>query len=172
MNRAILIGNVGKDPEIRSMNNGDQVASFSLATSERWTDKQTQQKKETTTWHNIVCFNQGLVKVIENYVARGSKVAIEGKITNRKYEKDGIDRYITEIQLGRFDGSLELLGSKGESSGGGYQRDEHSYGTTRDRTDGRGGFDAGQTFGGGGGNEDFSANLDDEIPFSSMYSVW
>lgn len=155
-NKVILIGNVGKDPDIRSTNSGDRVASFSLATSERWKDKSTGQRKETTTWHNIVVWNQGLVGVIEEYVAKGSQIAIEGKITNRKYEKDGIDRYITEIVIGRFDGGLTLLGKREGGGGGGYERDEHGYGQTRDRTDGRGGFDAGQQY---------QAELDDEIPF-------
>jgi single-strand DNA-binding protein len=171
MNRAILIGRVGKDPDIRNLNNGDRVASFSLATSERWKDKTTGDRKETTTWHNIVCFNQGLIKVIEEYVLKGGQIAIEGKIQNRKYEKDGIERYVTEIVLGKFDGSLELLGGKGE--GGGRDRDEHGYGTTRDRgyaSDRAGRDDVDRGFGGGGGG-DFDADLDSEIPFISMFSL-
>lgn len=162
-NRAIIMGNLGKDPEVKSMNNGDQVASFSVATTERWTDKGSGQKKEATEWHNVVCFNQAQIKFIEQYLTKGSSVLVEGQIKTRSWEKDGVKQYRTEIVIGRFNGSVMFAGGKREG-GGGSDRDEHSYGTTRDRNvDSGRGFDAGQSF--GGGNEDFSANLDDEIPF-------
>lgn len=164
-NQATIIGNLGKDPEIRSMNNGDQVASFSVATSERWTDKQTQKKMESTEWHNVVCFNQGLISVIDRFLEKGKTVMIQGQMKTRSWEKDGVKRYTTEIVIGRFNGTLVLLGAKGEGGGRG-DRDEHSYGNTRDRGVDRGeGFDAGGAGPGGGGVGEFSADLDDEIPF-------
>ena len=109
LNRAILVGNVGKDPEIRHTQSGDRIASFSLATSESWKDKTTGERKESTDWHNVVVFNQNLIPVIEQYVKKGSKVSIEGKIKTRKYQdRDGADRWATEIVIGRFDGGLAL----------------------------------------------------------------
>lgn len=116
VNKALLIGFVGKDPEIRSMQNGDEVASFSLATSERWTDKQGQ-KQEKSEWHNIVVFG-GLVKIIKSYVKKGSKLYIEGKIQTRKWQdKDGNDRYTTEVVLQGFNANLQLLDSNNQSTG-------------------------------------------------------
>lgn len=112
LNKAILIGNVGKDPEIRSMQSGDRVASFSLATSERWKNKDGE-KQEKTEWHRVSCFNQGLVKVIENYVKKGSKIYLEGQIETRKWtDKDGVEKYSTEIILRPFKSELVLLDSK------------------------------------------------------------
>jgi len=129
INRVILLGNVGRDPEIRCTNSGDEIASFSLATSETWKDKATGEKKESTEWHNIVVFNQNLVKVIRDYVQKGSRVAVEGKMKTRKWQDQaGNDRYTTEVVLGRFDGSLSLEGKPQ-----GSQRDEHGYGSTTTR---------------------------------------
>jgi single-strand DNA-binding protein len=124
INRAFLIGNVGKDPEIRSFPSGDRVASFSVATSESWKDKASGEKKERVEWHKISCFNQGLVKVIESYVKKGSKVYIEGQLETRKWtDKDGVERYSTEIVLRPFRGELTLLSSK---SDGAYQAQNDS----------------------------------------------
>ena len=118
VNKAILVGRVGKDPEVRSMSSGDRVASFSLATAETWKDKSTGERKEKTEWHNVVIFNDGLVKVAENYLRKGSKVYIEGAIQTRKWtDKDGNERYSTEIVLQRYGGQLVLLSEKsGERS--------------------------------------------------------
>lgn len=114
VNKVILVGNLGKDPEIRSMQSGDRVASFSVATSESWKDKSSGEKKEKTEWHRISCFNQGLVKVIEAYVRKGSKVYIEGQLETRKWtDKDGVEKYSTEVVLRPFKGELTMLDSKG-----------------------------------------------------------
>lgn len=122
MNKVILIGRVGRDPEIRTMQNGNKVANFSMATSERWKDKNTGERKEHTDWHNIAIFNPGLVGVVEKYVSKGDQIMIEGKIQTRKWQdQSGNDRYTTEVVLQSFGGSLELL--SGSSRGG--DRDEH-----------------------------------------------
>jgi single-strand DNA-binding protein len=116
VNKVILVGRVGKDPEIRSMQSGDNVASFTLATSERWKDKSGEQK-EKTQWHNIVSFNQNLNKVIENYVSKGSQIYVEGSLETRKWQdKDGNDKYTTEVVLKAFNGTITLLGSKSETT--------------------------------------------------------
>jgi single stranded DNA-binding protein (ssb) len=160
INRVILLGNVGRDPEIRTLNNGDEVATLSLATSETWKDKATGERKETTEWHNVVVFNQGLIKVIREYVKKGSRIALEGKMKTRKWQdQNGQDRWTTEVVLRRFDGTLSL-----ESQPQGARRDEHEYGSTTTRT---GSYqsakdstsaasqDTGQTYN----------DLDDDIPF-------
>jgi single-strand DNA-binding protein len=116
VNKVILVGNLGKDPEIRSMQSGDKVASFSIATSEKWNDKASGEKKEKTEWHRISCFNQGLVKVIESYVKKGSKVYIEGQLETRKWtDKDGVEKYSTEVILRPFKSELVMLDSKGSA---------------------------------------------------------
>jgi single-strand DNA-binding protein len=113
LNKVMLIGNVGNDPDIKSMPSGDKVANFSVATSESWKDKTTGEKKEKTEWHRIVVFNKGLVGVIESYVKKGSKIYIAGKLQTRKWkDKDGVEKYSTEIVLSGFDGELVLLGGK------------------------------------------------------------
>ncbi|ATQ70280.1 MULTISPECIES: single-stranded DNA-binding protein [Methylosinus] len=127
INRAILLGHVGGDPEIRTVQSGDKIASFSLATSEQWRDKATGERRESTEWHRVVVFNQPLVGIVEQYVKKGSKVSVQGQIKTRKWQaNDGSDRYSTEIVIGRFDGSLGLEGSPK-----GAERDEHAYGQTR-----------------------------------------
>ena len=124
INRAILLGHVGGDAEIRSMTNGDRVATFSLATSERWRNKTTGQMDEATEWHRVVVFNQALVEICDKYVRKGGRVAVEGMIKSQKYtDRDGVERRKTEIVVGRFDGRLSL---EGQPQGGG--RDEHAYG--------------------------------------------
>lgn len=162
INRAILVGNVGSDPEIRSTQGGDKVATFRIATSETWKDKATGERKEATEWHTIVVFNQNIVPVVEQYVVKGSKVGIEGSIKTRKWQdRDNVDRYSTEIVIGRFDGRLSL-----EGSAPGAKRDEHGYGTSRDKPPSdygaaKGGAAAGGSRAPAGGTN----HLDDDIPF-------
>ena len=113
MNRAILIGRVGQEPNVRASNNGKEFANFSLATSERWYDKKTGEKVESTEWHNVVVFNEGLVKLVKDYVKKGNQIYIEGQIKTRKWQdKHDIDRYSTEIVLQGFNCNIILLSSK------------------------------------------------------------
>ncbi len=114
VNKVILVGNLGKDPEVRRLNSGDQVVNFTLATSENWRDKNSGERKEKTEWHNVVIFNENLGKVVEQYCKKGSKVYVEGQLQTRKWQdKDGNDRYTTEVVLQRFRGELTLLDSRG-----------------------------------------------------------
>jgi single-strand DNA-binding protein len=106
INKVTLLGNVGKDPEIRSFQNGGRVATFSLATSESWKDKTSGEKKIATEWHNIVVKTDGLIGIVEKYVKKGSKLLVEGKLETRKWSKDGIDRYMTEIVLSPYNGKI------------------------------------------------------------------
>lgn len=116
LNKAILIGRAGKDPELRTMTSGDRIASFSLATSETWRDKATGEKKEKTQWHQVVVFNEHLVKLAESYIRKGSLIYVEGAIETRKWAgSDGVDKYSTEIVLQRFGGAIQLLGSRADS---------------------------------------------------------
>lgn len=118
VNKVILIGNLGKDPEVRRTSNGDGIANFSVATTENWKDKSSGDRKERTEWHRVVIFNDNLVKVAEKYLRKGSKVYLEGQLQTRKWtNKDGADQYSTEIVLTRFNGTLVLLDSKNSSSG-------------------------------------------------------
>ena len=113
VNKVILLGNLGKDPDIRSMQSGNRVASFSLATSKRWKDKTTQEQKDKTSWHNIVVFGDGLVDIIEKYVKKGSKVYLEGELQTRKWQdQEGRDRYTTEVVLQGYNSNLTLLDSR------------------------------------------------------------
>ena len=115
VNKAILVGNVGKDPDIRTMQNGEKVASFSLATSETWKDKATGERKSRTEWHNVVVFNENIVRVVEAYVRKGSRLYVEGAIQTRKFtDKNGAERYATEIVLQRFRGDIQLLDKREE----------------------------------------------------------
>lgn len=116
LNKCCLLGNVGKDPEIKTMQSGDQIANLSIATSESWTDKNSGEKKERTEWHRIVCFNPGLVGVIEKYVKKGSKIYVEGALQTRKWtDQSGQDRYSTEVVLQKFNGTLLLCGDRAGS---------------------------------------------------------
>jgi single-strand DNA-binding protein len=113
VNKVILVGNLGRDPEIRSTQSGKEIANFSIATSENWKDKSTGERKEKTEWHRIVVFNEGLVSVIKNYVKKGSKVYIEGALQTRKWtDKDGKERETTEVVLQGFNGNLTMLDAK------------------------------------------------------------
>jgi len=125
VNKVILIGNVGKDPEIRALNNGDRVANLSLATSESWRDKATGDKKEKTEWHRVTIFNDHIIKTVENHVKKGTTLYIEGALQTRKYEQNGVEKYATEIHIGKFKGDLTLLGGK-TTGGGGESNDGFS----------------------------------------------
>ena len=114
VNKVILLGNLGRDPEIRSMQSGSKMASFSIATSKRWKDKATQEQRDKTSWHNIVVFGDGLVDIVEKYVKKGSKIYVEGELQTRKWQDtDGNDKYTTEVILQGYNCNLTLLDSKG-----------------------------------------------------------
>ena len=117
VNKVILLGNLGRDPEIRSLQTGNKMATFSLATSKRWKDKSTQEQKDKTSWHNIVIFSEGLVNIVEKYVKKGSKVYLEGELNTRKWQdKNGDDKYTTEVVLQGFNSNLTLLDSRSSSN--------------------------------------------------------
>lgn len=157
VNKVILVGNVGKDPETRSFSNGGKVCNFSLATSETWRDKQSGEKRESTQWHNIAIFNENLVKVVESYVKKGTKLYLEGQLQTRKWQdRDGNDKWTTEVVLQRFRGELVLLDSRGSGGGGG------GYDQSRNVSDQSGGGSRSASSQ-DGPMESFE--LDDEIPF-------
>ena len=165
VNKVILVGNLGADPEIRRLNSGDPVVNIRIATSETWRDKNTSERKERTEWHNVVIFNDSLAKVAEQYLKKGMKVYVEGQLQTRKWQdQSGQDRYTTEVVLQKFRGELQMLDSRNQGEGGG----QVSY----DRGGRSGGSDFGQSgpadFGGGGGGgsgRGGSRDLDDDIPF-------
>ncbi len=176
VNKVILIGNLGKDPESRSMNNGGEVVSFSIATSENWNDKQSGERKEKTEWHNIVIFNENLGRIAKQYLRKGSSVYIEGQLQTRKWtDQSGADKYTTEVVLQRFRGELTLLGGRSDSQGGGSGssfNDGGSRGGSSWGNDGggSGGSGGGSSFGGGassggGRSGPFDSDLDDDVPF-------
>ena len=158
VNKVILVGNLGADPEIRTLNSGDRVANLRIATSETWRDRSSGERKEKTEWHRVVIFNDNLVKVAENYLRKGSTVYIEGAIQTRKYtDAQGVEKYSTEIVLQKYRGELTMLGGRGDSAGGG--------GDYAGASSGGGDFQSGGRAQGSGPRESFSADLDDEIPF-------
>ncbi len=123
VNKVILVGNLGKDPEVRRMQSGDPVVNLSLATSESWRDKSSGERKEKTEWHRVVIFNKNLAEVAEKYLHKGSKVYVEGSLQTRKWtDKDGAEKYSTEIVLQNFRGELTMLDSKGEGGGASRER--------------------------------------------------
>lgn len=121
VNKVILVGSLGADPDVRSMSNGKSVVNLSVATSESWKDKQTGERKEKTEWHRVVIFSEGLARVAESYLKKGSKVYIEGQLQTRSYEQDGVKKYSTEIVLQGFNSTLTMLDSRNEG-GGGYDQ--------------------------------------------------
>ncbi|HOO50044.1 MAG TPA: single-stranded DNA-binding protein [Alphaproteobacteria bacterium] len=156
LNKVMLIGNLGNEPEVRSMTSGDEVASFSLATSESWKDKSTGERRDRTQWHKVVIFNSALVNVARNYLHKGSKVFIEGQLETRKWtDKDGRDQYTTEVVLRPYRGELTMLDSKGSS--GGAAND--SYGNDSSS----GGYSSGPSY--GGSQAAAVDELADDIPF-------
>ncbi|HIG24246.1 MAG TPA: single-stranded DNA-binding protein [Henriciella marina] len=158
VNKVILIGNLGADPEVRQFQNGGQVCNLRIATSDTWKDKNTGERRERTEWHQVAIFSEGLVRIAQQYLKKGSKVYIEGKLQTRKWQdQSGADRYSTEIVLQGYDGTLTMLDSAGGGQGGGG-----------------GGRMGGGGYGGGGGGgprqldgppQDFNQDFEDEIPF-------
>ncbi|SMX34920.1 single-stranded DNA-binding protein [Actibacterium lipolyticum] len=167
VNKVIIVGNLGRDPEVRSFQNGGKVCNLRIATSETWKDRNTGERREKTEWHSVAIFSEGLVRVCEQYLRKGSKVYIEGQLQTRKWQdQSGQDRYSTEVVLQGFNGTLIMLDgrSEGGSGGGGYGGGQQGGGYG-------GGYDSGpadQGYGGGGGGQSGPApagDLDDEIPF-------
>ena len=156
VNKVIIIGNLGRDPEIRSFPNGGKVCNLRIATSETWKDKSTGERRERTEWHSVAIFSEGLVRVCEQYLRKGSKVYVEGQLQTRKWQdQSGHDRYTTEIVLSGFNGTLTMLDGRDGGQGGGG---------------GGGGYDSGpqeDPYGGGGGGRGAPSRGidDDEIPF-------
>ncbi|QYJ00030.1 single-stranded DNA-binding protein [Henriciella algicola] len=158
VNKVILIGNLGADPEVRQFQNGGQVCNLRIATSDTWKDKNTGERRERTEWHQVAIFSEGLVRIAQQYLKKGSKVYIEGKLQTRKWQdQNGQDRYSTEVVLQGYDGTLTMLDSAGGGQGGGG-----------------GGRMGGGGYGGGGGGgprqldgppQDFNQDFEDEIPF-------
>ena len=158
VNKAILVGHLGADPEIRRLNSGDPVASFSLATSETWRDKNSGERKEKTEWHRVVVFNENLARLAEQYLKKGMKVFVEGQIATRKYQGgDGQDRYVTEIVLQKFRGDVQML-DKLPSNRPPAAEDPGAYGRESSRGTGRDQPDQPDQ------RQSFANELDDEIP--------
>lgn len=181
VNKVILVGNLGRDPEVRRLGSGEPVVNLRIATSETWRDKQSGERKERTEWHSVVIFNENLAKVAEQYLKKGSKIYVEGQLQTRKWQdQSGVEKYTTEIVLQRFRGELTILDSRqggsdeyGAGAGGGYGEESaggSSFGGGRS-----GGGGGGGGFGGGGGGSrqpapagggrSSSSHLDDDIPF-------
>ncbi len=149
INKVILVGNVGQDPEVRTLSDGREIANFSLATSESWKDKSTGEKKEKTEWHRLVIFSQGLVNIVKNYVKKGTKLYVEGSVQTRKWtDAQGVEKFTTEIVLQNFNSSLQILDSRERSSGQSSSSSDYSNNKSRNN------------------NSDISVEEnDDEIPF-------
>ena len=158
VNKVILVGNLGRDPEVRSFQNGGKVCNLRIATSERWKDRNTGENREKTEWHSVAIFSEGLVRVAEQYLRKGSTVYIEGQLETRKWQdQSGADRYSTEVVLRGYNSNLTMLGGRGDGGGGGggYDQGGGSYGSGGG---GGGGYDSGPSNSG-------PNDLDDEIPF-------
>ena len=164
VNKVILIGNLGKDPQVRRMNSGEAVVSFSVATTESWRDKASGERKDKTEWHNVVIFNENLAKVAEQYCKKGSKVYLEGQLQTRKWQdKDGADKYTTEVVLQRFRGELTLLDSRNAGEMGGRE-DAGSF----ERQGSGGSFGRSSPMeqrAPAGGRGGLAEAIDDDIPF-------
>lgn len=162
VNKVILVGNLGRDPEVRTFQNGDRVVSFSLATTESWRDKSTGERKDRTEWHNIQIFNENLGKIAEQYCRKGAKIYIEGQLQTREYtDKDGNQRRITEVVVPRFRGEMTLLDSKGGGGGAGDYEGGGSFGRSSPME--RAPAERRPAPAAGGGR--LSDQLDDDIPF-------
>lgn len=171
VNKVILVGNLGADPEIRRLNSGEPVVNIRVATSESWRDKNSGERKEKTEWHNVVIFNDNLAKVAEQYLKKGMKVYVEGQLQTRKWQdQTGNERYTTEVVLQKFRGELQMLDARGQGGdggqvgyggGGGGGRGNSDFGQSGPMDDYNRGGGGGNRGGGGGSSRD----LDDEIPF-------
>ena len=151
VNKVILIGNLGRDPEVRNTQSGNKIVNFSVATSESWKDRQSGERQERTEWHRIVVFNEHLAGIAEQYLKKGSKVYIEGALQTRKWtDQGGQERYSTEVVLQRFRGELTMLDTRGD----GQERHEDHQAPL------------------GGGGETGGGSLDDEIPFITPWGMW
>jgi single-strand DNA-binding protein len=158
VNKVILVGNLGRDPEVRHTQDGSKIVHLSVATSERWRDRSSGENRERTEWHRVVIFNERLGEIAEKYLAKGRTVYLEGQLQTRKWtDQSGQERYTTEVVLQRFRGELTLLGGRGEDAGYG--------GGPPDDDEGRGGSSSGGGGGGGGRKSSGYDDLDDEIPF-------
>ncbi|HYM29847.1 MAG TPA: single-stranded DNA-binding protein [Candidatus Cybelea sp.] len=169
VNKVILIGNLGRDPEVRTTQDGTQVANLSVATSESWRDRATGERRERTEWHRVVIFNENLVKIASQYLKKGSKVYLEGQLQTRKWtDQSGQEKYTTEVVLARFRGELTMLDGRGGSGEGMGSDEEGSSGGASGSRQSASRSGSGAGFGGrgvppGGGSK--GADLDDEIPF-------
>ncbi len=167
VNKVIIVGNLGRDPEVRTFQNGGKVVNLNIATSETWRDKASGERKERTEWHRVSILNENLAKIAEQYLKKGSKVYIEGQLETRKWQDQaGVEKFTTEVVLRPYRGELTLLdgregGSGGGSGGGGGYMADQSGGRDSGGRD-SGGYDSGPSSGGGGGS---SRDMDDEIPF-------
>lgn len=162
VNKVILIGNLGADPEIRRTQDGRPIANLRIATSETWRDKNTGERKEKTEWHRVVIFNEGLCKVAEQYLKKGAKVYIEGALQTRKWtDQSGVEKYSTEVVLQGFNSTLTMLDGRGGGGGGGSFADEGDFGSSGPSSAPRRVSSGGPSRSGGGGGGD----MDDEIPF-------
>ena len=173
VNKVIIVGNLGRDPEVRSFQNGGKVVNLNIATSESWRDKASGERKERTEWHRVSILNEPLAKIAEQYLKKGSKVYIEGQLETRKWQdQSGVEKYTTEIVLRPYRGELTLLdgreGGSGGGGGGGYE-DRGSYedpvGGQGSGGQSSGGYRSGGASGGAGGGGGGRSDLDDEIPF-------
>ena len=157
VNKVIIVGNLGRDPETRTFQNGGKVCNLRIATSESWKDRNTGERKERTEWHSVAIFNENLARLAEQYLRKGSKVYLEGKLQTRKWQdQSGQDRYSTEVVLQGFDATLVMLDGRGEGGG--------SYGGSQDPGYGGGDYGGGSDAAGGGDSRP-SRDMDDEIPF-------
>ena len=169
VNKVIIVGNLGRDPEVRSFPNGGRVVNLRIATSETWRDKQSGERKERTEWHSVAIFNEGLGKIAEQYLKKGSTVYIEGQLETRKWQdQSGADRYTTEVVLRQFRGEMTLLGGRDGGGGGGGGGGDDRGGYDEGASQGGGGsYGGGGARGGSGGGSSGGgrSDMDDEIPF-------
>ncbi|CUH77146.1 single-stranded DNA-binding protein [Tropicibacter naphthalenivorans] len=173
VNKVILVGNLGRDPEVRNFQNGGKVCNLRIATSENWKDRNTGERRERTEWHSVAIFQEGLVRVAEQYLRKGSKVYIEGQLQTRKWQdQSGQDRYSTEVVLQGFGGTLVMLDGRdggGSGGGGGYGGGSQGGGYGGDYGGGGGyddgGYGGGSSGGGSGPSRAPARDIDDEIPF-------
>ncbi len=175
VNKVILIGNLGKDPEVRNTQDGTKIVNLTLATSETWNDRASGERKERTEWHRVVIFNDRVADVAERFLKKGQKVYVEGSLQTRKWtDQQGQERYTTEVVIGRFNGNLTMLSGRGEGGGdemgggGGYGDDRGGGGGGRSYGGGARGGSGGGGSGGGRGGWDKpkgGSDLDDDIPF-------